>query len=165
MTKQRIMKDVVPDDFTLSLALVDAIPVFFFGLNCVVLGKLCNNLWFIIGAILCLWAGSAKVLWKFIVVLYKRNIWFLFIQMRIIMPIGFLMMLISTFLSHISFESFIKGFTSIPSVYFFGLGIFGMILMLIFAFMLNNKSLKANWIEQLTNGISQICIFIGLLLL
>lgn len=44
-------------------------------------------------------------------------------------------------------------------------GILGMVLMMVFAFKLDNADVKANWIEQLTNGIAQAAIFVGLLLL
>ena len=163
----KMTKDVVPQDFTLSLVLVDAIPVLFFGASMVLIGMKFSSILFMIGALLSLFAGACKVLWKLIVVLQKKNIWFLFIQMRITMPLGFLCMLVSLFVNvkQIHMDSILKGMVSFPSCIFFLIGLIGMVLMGVFAKKLDSRSVKSNWIEQFTNGIAQICIFIGLLLL
>ena len=165
--KQKMTKDIVPENFTLGLALVDAIPVVFFGASCVVIGALFSSTLFLLGAIFCLAGGAGKVLWKIIVVLKQKNVWPLFVQMRILMPVGFLMMLCSVVAnySRISFTGIITAVTSIPAALFFLIGIIGMVLMGIFAAKLDSSDVKSNWIEQFTNGIAQICIFIGLLLL
>lgn len=165
--RQKMTKDVVPEGFTLSLALVDALPVLFFCASMMVIGRFFSGSLFLIGAVLCFLAGTAKVLWKVIVVLKKKNIWFLFLQMRILMPIGFGMMLISLILhrSEISIAGMGAAFMRLPSCFFFLIGLLGMVLMMVFAVKLDSSDVKANWIEQLTNGIAQAAFFIGLLLL
>ena len=65
--KQGMTKDTIPENFTLSLALVDALPVLFFGGSMILIGLLFGSPLFLIGAALCFWAGAAKVLWKIIV--------------------------------------------------------------------------------------------------
>lgn len=52
--------------------------------------------------------------------------------------------------------------TSFPSVTFFAAALLGMVLMTVFAFILNSADPRANWIEQLTNGAAQTAFFIGL---
>lgn len=165
--KERMTKDKVPEDFTLSLALVDAVPVIFFGANMLAIGSLFTSKLFILGALLCLFSGAVKVLWKIIVVLQKKNVWWMFMQMRILMPIGFLMMLISLFVNtdKVSFSGIVTGVSTFPSSIFFLVGAAGMVMMSVFAVKLDNSDLKSNWIEQFTNGISQIAFFIGLLCL
>ena len=167
MKRRKMTKDIIPDDFTLSLALVDAIPVLFFGASMIVLSRLLHNTLFLIGALLVLFAGAAKVLWKIIVVLKHQNIWALFIQMRILMPIGFVLILLSFVVvkSNVDYALLKAAALSMPSVLFFGLGLAGMVCMLIFGFTLDSSNVKANWVEQCTNGLAQICIFIGLLLM
>ncbi len=162
-----MIKDIVPDGFTLSLALIDALPVLFFCASMIVISRIFSSNLFLIGALLCFIAGAAKVLWKIIVVLKKKNIWFLFLQMRILMPIGFAMILISLIMkrAEISFAGMTAAFMSMPSMIFFVIGILGMVLMIVFAIKLDSSDVKANWIEQLTNGIAQAAIFIGLLFL
>ena len=165
MSRTKMQKDTVPEDFTMALALADILPVLFFALSAIVISIYFHSILFLTGALLCLWAGSAKVIWKIIVVRKKRNIWWLFLQMRIAMPIGLFLMLLSAFLhrSMLSLVGIIAGICSFPSVVFFAAGFAGMILMLIFAFTLDGSKSKNNWIEQLTNGIAQAFFFAGLI--
>ena len=87
--------------------------------------------------------------------------------MRILMPAGFLLMLTSLFANadKLSLHAIRQAVTSFPSVIFFAAGLLGMVLMTIFAFVLDSADPRANWIEQLTNGVAQAAFFIGLLLL
>lgn len=163
----KMTRETIPEGFTLSLALVDALPVLFFCASMMVIGRLFSSFLFLLGALVCFIAGAAKVLWKIIVVLKRKNIWFLFLQMRILMPIGFAMMLISLVVNRarISLAEIAAGFLRMPSLFFFAVGILGMVLMMVFAVKLDSSDVKANWIEQLTNGIAQAAFFVGLLLL
>jgi len=164
-SKQKMTKDIVPENFTLSLTIIDAIPVIFFGATMLLIGRIFPNYIFLTGAVLCLFAGLCKVLWKVIVVLKKKNIWWMFLQMRILMPLGFLMMLFSVYRKRgdISYRMVIYKVLSFPSVIFFVIGFLGMVLMMVFAFTLDGSKVKSNWIEQITNGIAQIFIFLGVL--
>lgn len=158
-------KDSIPQDFTLSLVLVDALPVLFFCASMILIGIMFRSSLFVFGAVICFWAGAAKVIWKLIVVTKKKNVWWLFLQMRIAMPAGFLLILLSVILRSktIDLGSLLSAVLSLPSVIFFAAGIFGMILMGVFASKLDSGDLKANWIEQVTNAVSQFLIFMGIL--
>ena len=87
--------------------------------------------------------------------------------MRILMPVGFVLMIASLIIDRakISLLGMGRALVSFPSVIFFAIGILGMVMMGVFAKKLDSSDSKANWIEQLTNGIAQAAIFIGLLLL
>ena len=167
MKKQKMTRNTVPEDFTLSLALIDALPVIFFGGSIVLIDLMFKSTLFLIGALLCFWAGAAKVIWKIIVAAKKKNIWFLFMQMRIVMPVGFLIMLLSVILNlkAIKLAAIFTAVTSMPSVVFFSVGIVGMLLMGIFASKLDSSDSRSNWIEQITNALAQGSIFAGILLL
>ena len=160
-------KDTIPEDFTLSLAVVDAFPVLFFAGSMILIGLLFSSPLFMIGAALCFWAGAAKVIWKVIVVTRKKNVWWLFLQMRIVMPIGFALMLLAVILNlkAIDLSAVIAAVISAPSVFFFAAGLIGMILMGIFASKLDSSDLRSNWIEQITNALAQAAFFFGILLL
>ena len=162
----KMTKDIVPEGFTLSLALVDALPVLFFGGSMFLIGILFKSALFLLGALLCLWAGAAKVIWKIIVVAKKKNVWWLFMQMRIVMPVGFALMLFAVIIgwAKIDGAAVLAAVVSFPSVIFFAIGILGMVLMGVFASKLDSSSVRSNWIEQLTNGLAQAAIFIGILL-
>ena len=164
---KKMTKDIVPEGFTLSLAVIDALPVLFFGGSMILIGLLFQSSLFLIGAGLCFWAGAAKVLWKIIVVTKKKNVWWLFLQMRIVMPVGFALMLLSVVLrlNTIRLSAVWAAILSFPSVLFFAAGVLGMVLMGVFASRLDSSDVRANWIEQLTNALAQAAVFIGLLLL
>ena len=165
--KSKMTKDTIPEDFTLSLALVDALPVLFFGGSMILIGLLFGSVLFMIGAVLCFWAGAAKVLWKIIVVKKKRNVWWMFLQMRIVMPIGFAVMLLAVILNRnaIDLHAVLAAVLSLPSVIFFAIGLIGMVLMGVFGIKLDSSDVRSNWIEQLTNAIAQASVFTGILIL
>ena len=103
--QNKINKNTVPNDFTITLALIDFMPVlFFFGIYIILSMMLKSNLFFI-GAILSFIFGFIKVIWKIIVVIKKKNIWILFLQMRIVMPLGFLISLIGFIIYFNTFPS------------------------------------------------------------
>ena len=167
-SKNKFSKNIVPSDFTLSLALVDLFPVLFFGLGSIFFGLILKDITFIVGAVLCTLSGLIKVLWKFVVVLKKKNVWWMFLQMRIVMPISFILMLCGLIISIVTSNNFyndvFKLFINIPTLIFYSLGVIGIICMVIFCIKLDSSSSKDNWIEQFTNGISQLLIFIGTLI-
>ena len=71
-----ITKDTVPEGFTLSLALVDAVPVLLFAVAIVLLGiKASMSPLIILGGILCFIGGAIKVLWKVIVAVFVLLYW------------------------------------------------------------------------------------------
>ena len=65
------------------------VPVVFFGLSAVRAGSLLRSALFVAGAVVCLVSGVVKVLWKGIAAVTRRNIWPMFVQMRVFMPAGF----------------------------------------------------------------------------
>ncbi len=165
--KPKMTKDTIPENFTLSLALVDALPVLFFGGSVILIGFLFGSPLFLIGAALCFWAGAAKVIWKIIVATKKKNIRCMFLQMRTVMPLGFVLMLFAVILnrSAIDLSAVFAATVSFPSVIFFLVGVIGMVLMGVFTALLDSADVRSNWIEQLTNAIAQAAIFTGILFL
>jgi hypothetical protein len=157
----------VPEDFTLSMALVDTLPVLFFCASTVVLTTKFDSLLFKIGAICCITAGCGKALWKFLIAAAKKNSWLLNRQMRFLMPAGFVLITLSLIIdrNQINFAAVWNSLISFPSVIFFGACIVGIIAMGCFAAMLDGSKTRSNWIEQITNTIAQACLLVGLLFL
>lgn len=167
MAKNKISRDTVPEGFSVPLALSDLVPVVFFGLSAIRIGSLFDSTLFTAGAWLCLVSGVVKVLWKLIAAISKRNIWPMFVQMRILMPIGFLALICALIADRARIDpaAVAAGVLSFPSCVFFGVGALGMLLMAVFAFRLDSSNPKANWLEQCVNAGAQLCIYIGLLLI
>lgn len=164
--KQKISKDMVPEGFSVTLALVDALPVIFFGLASIVLGLSFSSIIFIIGACITFISGLVKVIWKIIVATKKKNIWAMFIQMRIVMPIGFIVMIVGFIIAcfNENMNIFFNSLLNPLCIVFLALGFIGMAMMVVFAIKLDSSDPKSNWIEQICNGLSQACFFIGFLL-
>lgn len=164
--RNRMTKDTVPEGFSVPMALVDLVPVVFFGLSAVRLGSLFHSALFVAGALICLLSGVVKVGWKLIAAVSGKNIWPMFVQMRILMPIGFLALLAALVADRdgLNGEAMLAGLTAFPACLFFLAGALGMVLMTVFAFRMDSSDPGVNWTEQIVNGLAQLCFFIGLLL-
>ncbi len=154
------------ENLPLSLALFDAVPVLLFSVSMLLLGARWQNLWFMIGACLCVLAGCGKVCWKIIIACTKKDIVPLNRQMRILMPIGFLLIIIGlcTGLDAVTAATLWAKITAIPSVFFFLIALLGMIGMGICAGKLDSTKQRSHWIEQSINTIAQLGLLIGILL-
>lgn len=169
MKNNKMTKDTVPEGVSVVMALVDLIPVVFFGLSAVRVGRLFQSALFVTGALICLLSGVVKVLWKLIAAVSRRNIWPMFVQMRIFMPVGFLLLLAALIAGRAKLRSaaILAGICGFPACVFFALGALGalgMVCMCVFARRLDSSDSRANWLEQGVNALAQICIYIGLLL-
>lgn len=172
MEKQRMKKGKrrtgtdVPEGFTLSMAFMDMMPVLFFSGSAILLIRRFPDALFRIGAVLVILAGALKVLWKFIIALAHKNIEPLSLQLRFLMPAGFLLIVISLIADRTawSFGSVWGHITAFPACIFFIFGIAGLVCMSVFAVKLDRTDAKANWIEQGTNALAQLFIFIGIFL-
>lgn len=154
------------EDFPLSLAFFDALPVIFFSAAMLVIAWKFHHPCFIAGAILAALGGLGKVIWKIIIAGTKKDISILNRQMRVVMPIGFVLIIIGlvTGLSGIhSLAEVLSGILSFPAYLFFAVTVIGMILMGVFACKLDSTKLRSNWIEQITNAIAQGCFLLGVL--
>lgn len=152
------------EDFPLSLALFDALPVLFFCSAMVVIGVRYKNPLFLTGVICCTLAGLGKVIWKIILAATRKDYAWMNRQMCFVMPVGFLLILIGIFTGGASLSVLKQLIFSIPAGIFFGITVMGMICMSIFACKLDGTKVRNNWIEQITNAIAQGCLLIGVLL-
>ena len=154
------------NQFTLSLALVDALPVLFFGGAAAILGVKLKSALFIVGAALCLLAGAGKVAWKLLLALRGKDVAILGAQLRYVMPAGFLLMVLGGFLAEReTLRTLLHAAVRLPSAAFFALTIVGLIAMVVCAKKFDRFDVRANWIEQGINAAAQACALIGALLL
>lgn len=157
------------EDFPLSLALFDALPVIFFCCAMLVISVKYKNKIFLTGAVVCTVAGIGKVLWKIIIAASKKDITWLNKQLRFVMPAGFLLVLIGTVMGiangSIQGQVLRSTVCSMPAGGFFTVTVLAMIMMSIFAVKLDGTKLRSNWIEQITNAIGQLCFLVGVILI
>ena len=154
------------ENFPISLALFDAVPVILFSIAMIIIAVNYNNWIFIAGAALCTFAGLGKVIWKIIIAATKKDISILNRQMRFVMPIGFLCMIIGliTGMDKSGWVALCTNVTAFPQIILFVVTFAGMLMMGVFAKKLDPTKTKSNWIEQITNAVAQGCFLIGVLL-
>ena len=153
-----------PDNFTLQLALVDAIPVLEFGAGMLAIASKFKSALFAAGACCSTLAGCGKVLWKIILAVKKRNVLWLNRQFRYLMSSGFVLMLLSLIANRkrIHPGRILKRILHFPAAVFFGLSACGMCAMGIMGVKLDKNRARDNWIEQITNLIAQGLLLIGI---
>ena len=154
------------EGFTLSLALVDAIPVISFGISMILIAVRFNSPTFIIGAVISTLAGCCKVAWKLVLGIWKKDLRWLnkpFVPMQIT-GFGFIMGSLIVGLRKINWPGLLSAVTGFPSIVFFVLwiGLMG--------FMgwyrkhkFKNDDAHANWTAQIVNAVGQTCLLLGIL--
>ena len=154
------------EGFTLTLALVDAIPVLSFGISMLIIASRFNSPTFIIGAALSTLAGCCKVAWKLILGIRKKDIHWLnkpFLPMQIT-GFGFIAGSLIANLRNINWSGVFRAVTGIPSILFFVIWIvcmFGMSWYRKHKFQRNDA--HSNWTAQIINAIGQTCLLLGIL--
>ncbi len=154
------------EDFPIGLALFDAIPVLCFSAAMLVIAGRFSNVVFMIGAVLCALAGTCKVVWKIIIASTKKDIWLLNRQMRVVMPIGFVLIIAGLVIGMDAdmWRQLGRCIISFPAVMLFAVTFAGMICMGVFAAKLDHTKVRSNWIEQITNAVAQLCMLIGVII-
>ena len=159
-------EDKVPEGFTLAMALLDAVPVVFFCLFVLVCASVLKDSLFLIGSVLVITAGLLKVCWKLVIAVSRKNIMFLNKQMRYLMPLGFVLIIISLCMhtDKAALAAFMHAMTGSGAWIFFFLGLIGIGFMVYFAKHNDQMDARSNWKEQFTNALSQLAFLIGFLL-
>ena len=155
----------VPEGFGMTMAWMDCLPVLLFSISSSILALRFPSVLFRTGTILVILAGGMKAAWKFVIALKKRDLPFLNHQMRLLMPGGFALMFFALFFdrSRWSAAAVWHHMTALPSLIFFLAGASGVLVMFWFARHLNSREASANWREQMVNGITQLCVLLGIL--
>ena len=154
----------IPEGFTLSLALVDALPVAFFAAATLVFAARLSSPLFVAGAVLATVGGAGKVAWKLLLALARKDVRWLALQMRATMPVGFVLMIASCVMESDGFWTLATGLLSLPSLAFLAVTCACMVAMGWFAGHMDQQDARANWTEQLTNAVGQACLLIAVLL-
>ncbi len=154
------------EKFGWQLALVDALPVAFFGAGAAIVGVKLGSALFSCGALVCVAAGLGKVLWKLLIALADRDVKVLGAQLRYLMPLGFVLMIAGAMTAERSAAAALLGAaTRLPAAAFFALCVLGMCAMVVCAKRFDRYDVRGNWIEQGINACAQGCFLLGALFL
>ena len=154
------------EGFTLSLALVDAIPVLSFGISMVIIAGRFHSTVFMIGAALSVLAGCCKVAWKLVLGIAKKDLKWLnkpFVPMQ---AAGFMLMLVSLLLgfSKIHWSGVLSAVAGFPSSLFFTAWIGFMFAMSWYRkHKFRREDAHSNWTAQIINAVGQTCLLLGIL--
>lgn len=154
------------EGFTVTLALVDAIPVLSFGISMLIISGRFGSPLFFVGAILSVLGGCCKVAWKLVLGITKKDLRWLNKPFVPMMASGFLLLLSSVLLNimKINWAAVGAAIIGLPSILFFvaWIGLMG--------FMgwyrknkFSNDDAKSNWTAQIVNAIGQTCLLLGIL--
>lgn len=173
-------------DYTLGLALFDALPVIFFLMSGLVIWSMYGSPVFLAGVIACFAGGSCKVLWKLIVVLRGKDYPLLTKAFRILMFGSFGLMILAVIISAImdmmngpvqtgagtvagnpgsgsTLSGLWRGLSMMPASLFFIAGFAGMCFMGYLGSHMDSSA-RSNWIEEITNALAQLAILIGVII-
>lgn len=158
------------EQYTLGLALFDIVPVLLFLMSGIILWTMYDKPLFLAGVIASFIGGACKVLWKLIVVIGKRDRRGLTALFHLLLPGGFVLMLLSVLIDisrdaiagaplgeGSTLDALWRGFTVMPAPYLFIAGCAGLFLMGYLGANMD-ESRRANWIEELVNALSQTAI-------
>ncbi len=167
MEPTRPAEDTLDSGFTLGLALYDAVPVVLFCVVCCQISALIGSIPFLIGAILCAVSGLLKVTWTIIVATRGKDVPILNKQLRILMPVGFVTMLLAFIFDHgaLTWGQIWGAFLGFPAVIFLILGLLGLVGMGVCGAKLDSTKSHSSWIEQSVNTFAQIMFIIGFALI
>ena len=166
MAKDTITENTVPQDYTMPLALFDAVPVILFSAACFLLWQMSHSIFILLGGIICFVSGMIKVLWKIIVVLQKKNVWWMFVQMRKGMPAGMTMVLTGILTACFSKDksAVIASFLHPLPLLLLAVSAATMACMIVFSSKLDPAKARSNWIEETCNIIAQGAFLLAVLL-
>ena len=154
------------EGFTITLALVDAIPVLSFGISMVIIAGRFNSPLFMIGAALSVLAGCCKVAWKLVLGIWKKDLRWLnkpFLPMQIT-GFGFILGSLLTGFGSIDWAAVGSALISFPSILFFAAWIGLMFFMGWYRKnRFQNDDARSNWIAQIVNAAGQTCLLLGIL--
>ena len=153
--------------FTLGLALMDAVPVVAFGIDMALLARPLQSRLFLAGAVISLIAGTCMVIYKLLLAAAKKEVPVLKKAMPIGMSLGWILMIAGLIAnrSKINIPGIWNAVSTPPACVFFLLGIaFFAAFIIYFKTGFDADSAKDNWIEEILNAGTQVCILIGVIL-
>ena len=150
-------------EYTLGLVLFDMVPVLLFLMSGLVIHSMYDSRLLLAGVAASFLGGTAKVIWKLIVVLGRKDRPVFNRIFRALMPAGFLLMILSVPAGgKTAFISLWHSLTMMPALIFFILSFAGMCLMGYLGSHLD-KSASSNWREEITNALAQAALLAGVI--
>ena len=150
-------REDLPPGFTVGLAAVDAVPVLLFCGSALALAGRVDSVAFVLGAVLAAVGGVGKVVWKFVIACARKNVPLLSRQMRITLPVGFLLMMGGALAAGTG-PAAVAARLSAASWALLGAWLACMVAMGVLAVRAPQSDAASNWVEQLVNIVGQAAL-------
>lgn len=151
-------------EYTLGLAVFDHLPVLLFLMSGLVMYSMYSSPILLAGVLACFVGGSCKAAWKLIVVRQHRDLAILTRAFHILMPAGFVLMLLSVPAGgKAAFAGLWRSITMMPAALLFALG-FALMCLMGYLGSHIDSSARSNWIEEIVNTLAQLAVLIGVIM-
>lgn len=150
-------------EYTMGLALLDMVPVFLFLASGLIMFSMYGSMLLLAGVLACFTGGLCKAIWKMIVVVSKKDLSGLTRMFRILMPAGFVLMILSVPAGgKPAISGLWRSVSMMPASILFIAGFALMCLMGYLGSHLDNSA-RSNWIEELVNTLAQLAVLAGVI--
>ena len=151
------------NEYTMGLALVDLMPVLMFLMSGLIMWNMYGSPLLLAGVLACFTGGLCKAVWKIIVVKAKKDISGLTRAFHILMPAGFVLMILSVPAGgKAAFSGLWKAVTMMPASVLFAASFLLMCLMGYLGSHMDSSA-RSNWIEELVNTLAQLAFLAGVI--
>ena len=151
-------------EYTLGLAVFDHLPVLLFLMSGLVMYSMYSSPILLAGVLACFVGGSCKAAWKLIGVRQHRDLAILTRAFHILMPAGFVLMLLSVPAGgKAAFAGLWRSITMMPAALLFALG-FALMCLMGYLGSHMDSSARSNWIEEIVNTLAQLAVLIGVIM-
>jgi len=166
------MDNTLPS-FSLSLVIVDYLPVLFFFLATYIIAKKIRNIHklggniFSVGSLIFFIGGFLQATWKLIIVLFKKNISILHSQFKYSMLTGILLMITGVIISRSQIQWNVVKYRlfSMPCILFLIIIVVSISISIVFMFILDSNNITGHWIKEcvqvIYNGNLFLCALYG----
>ena len=150
--------------YTMGLALFDLLPVLLFLLSGLIIYSMYRSPLLLAGVLACFIGGLSKAVWKIIVVRRGADLSSLTRAFRMLMPAGFVLMMLSVPAGGIeAFRGLWRSLTMMPAVIFFAAGLALMCFMGYLGSHMDSSA-RSNWIEEAVNTMAQLAVLIAVII-
>lgn len=148
----------------MGLALVDLMPVLLFLMSGTIMYSMYRSPLLLAGVLACFTGGLCKAIWKMIIVISKKDCTGLTRAFHILLPAGFVLMLLSVPAGgKAAFSGLWRSVTMMPAAILFAAGFALMCLMGYLGSRLDSSA-GSDWTEELINTFAQLAVLAGVII-
>ena len=151
------------DEYTIGLALLDLMPVLLFLLSGLIMYSMYESPILLAGVLASFIGGFCKAVWKLIIVTVKKDCSGLTRAFRILMPSGFVLMILSVPAGGgAALAGLWRSLTMMPAALLFAAG-FALMCLMGYLGSHMDSSAGSNWTEEIVNTLAQLAVLAGVI--